>query len=143
MNNQTDKRIRERGIALLFALGILSLLMILGLAFVTNSVISRKVAYNNSSRSQAKVLALGAINRVAGAVMLYQYNLGNSRKTNDGSTGTDDIIVSDLSTIVSHYEKRSDDDISIKDDTETKSSIADTLDVELPAYQRIRFDHTP
>lgn len=72
MNNQTDKRIRERGIALLFALGILSLLMILGLAFVTNSVISRKVAYNNSSRSQAKVLALGAINRVAGAVMLYQ-----------------------------------------------------------------------
>ena len=143
MNNQTDKRIRERGIALLFALGILSLLMILGLAFVTNSVISRKVAYNNSSRSQAKVLALGAINRVAGAVMLYQYNLGNSRKTNNGSTGTDDIIVSDLSTIVSHYEKRSDDDISIKDDTETKSSIADTLDVELPAYQRIRFDHTP
>lgn len=50
----------QRGIALLFALGMLSLLLILGLAFVTNALVAQKVAQNNSSRSQAKMLAQSA-----------------------------------------------------------------------------------
>ena len=63
---------KRKGVALLFALGILSLLLVLGLAFVANAVISQKAAANNSSRSQAKMLAQSAINRVAIAVMEYQ-----------------------------------------------------------------------
>lgn len=63
---------RERGIALLFALGVLSLLLVLGLAFATNSLMARKVAANNSYRGQAKIMALSAINRVATAIAFYQ-----------------------------------------------------------------------
>lgn len=64
---------KRHGVALLFALGILSLLLILGLAFVSNALLARKVAFNNSTRSQAKMLAQSAINRVAISLMLYQY----------------------------------------------------------------------
>ena len=39
----------ESGVALLFALGILSLLLVLGLAFASNALLAQKVAYNNSS----------------------------------------------------------------------------------------------
>ncbi len=63
----------ESGIALLFALGILSLLLVLGLGFVTNSLLARKVAFNNSSRTQAKMLGQSAISRVALAIMQFQY----------------------------------------------------------------------
>lgn len=142
MNNSISGRIRERGVALLFALGILSLLLVLGLAFVANSVISRKIAYNNSTRSQAKILAAGAINRVAGAVMLYQYQLGDLRKTNNGTAGIDDILVTDLSTVVSHksYKTDTSDAIHINDNGSLKATIDDQLADELPPYQRIRFD---
>lgn len=68
---------QRHGVALLFALGVLSLLLILALAFVTNAVVARKVAYNNSSRSQAKMLAQSAISRIATAIMLYQYQAEN------------------------------------------------------------------
>ena len=40
----------QRGVALLFALGVLSLLLIMGLAFVANSLLAQKIANNNSSR---------------------------------------------------------------------------------------------
>ena len=63
----------SRGVALLFALGILSLLLVLGLAFVANAIIAQKVAFNNSTRTQAKMLAQSAISRAATAIMLYQY----------------------------------------------------------------------
>ena len=39
-----QKRKKPRGVALLFALGILSLLLILGLAFVSNSLLAQKAA---------------------------------------------------------------------------------------------------
>ncbi|HJH03667.1 MAG TPA: hypothetical protein K8W19_06530 [Victivallis vadensis] len=74
---------RRQGVALLFALGILSLLLILGLAFVSNALLSQKVAFNNSSRAQAKMLAQSAISRVAASIMLYQhqaYNQADSSK---------------------------------------------------------------
>ena len=76
MNDTMKKTVksnpRERGIALLFALGVLSLLLVLGLAFATNSLMARKVAANNSYRGQAKIMALSAINRVATAIAFYQ-----------------------------------------------------------------------
>ena len=67
----------ESGVALLFALGILSLLLILGLAFASNALLAQKVASNNSNRSQAKLLAQSAISRIATAVMYYQYQAAN------------------------------------------------------------------
>lgn len=68
----------ESGVALLFALGILSLLLILGLAFASNALLSQKVAANNSNRSQAKLLAQSAISRIATAIMYYQYEASKS-----------------------------------------------------------------
>lgn len=67
----------ESGVALLFALGILSLLLVLGLAFASNALLAQKVAANNSNRSQAKLLAQSAISRIAIAVMYYQYQANN------------------------------------------------------------------
>ncbi len=82
MKKMSQKNRRQQGVALLFALGILSLLMILGLAFVTNSVIARKVAHNTGSRSQAKMLAQSAISRAAISIMVYQYQAENPAGTN-------------------------------------------------------------
>ena len=67
----------QRGVALLFALGVLSLLLIMGLAFVANSLLAQKIANNNSSRSQAKMLAQSAISRMAISLMYYQYKATN------------------------------------------------------------------
>ena len=70
----------ESGVALIFAIGLLGLLLLVGLAFVTNSLLFKKVALNNSSRTQARMLALSAINRAAASVMVYQqqYALKNA-----------------------------------------------------------------
>ena len=65
-----NNRRAQRGVALLFALGILSLLLILGLASVTNALLAQRVASNNSSRSQAKMLAQSAISRMAISLMV-------------------------------------------------------------------------
>ena len=61
----------EEGMALLFALGFLALLLILGLGFVTTSLLSQKIAANNSSRAQARMLARSAAARAMLDVMLY------------------------------------------------------------------------
>ncbi len=71
-----DRR-KQRGVALLFALGILALLLILGLASVANALMAQKVANNNSSRSQAKMIAQSAISRVAVSLMYYQESAKN------------------------------------------------------------------
>lgn len=73
-----DNRRAQRGVALLFSLGILSLLLILGLASVTNALLAQRVASNNSGRSQAKMLAQSAISRMAISLMFYQYDAKNA-----------------------------------------------------------------
>ena len=75
----------ESGVALLFALGILSLLLVLGLAFASNALLAQKVAHNNSSRSQAKQLALSAVNRIAISIMYLQSKLPSSAILEDYS----------------------------------------------------------
>ena len=52
--------LRESGMALVFAIGLLALMLAVGLAFVGNSIIFKKVAVNNSSRTQSRMLALSA-----------------------------------------------------------------------------------
>ena len=54
----------ENGVALIFALGLLTLLSVLGVAFVTNSLTAQKIAVNVGARNQARILMDSAINRV-------------------------------------------------------------------------------
>ena len=44
---------KQRGVALLLALGFLSLLLVMGIAFVTNATVARKTAANSRARAQA------------------------------------------------------------------------------------------
>ena len=53
----------EEGIALIFALGFLTLLMFLALGFAANSLVERKIAANNNARTQAKYLAEAGLTR--------------------------------------------------------------------------------
>lgn len=63
---------RESGVALVFAIGLLGLMLAVGLAFLGNALIFKKVARNNSSRTQARMLVLSAANRAAASIMVYQ-----------------------------------------------------------------------
>lgn len=58
----------NRGIALLFSLGMLSLLLVLALSFAANSTIERKVAINTDNRAIARFLAQSALNRAIGTL---------------------------------------------------------------------------
>ena len=49
-------RQREQGVALLLALGVLSLLLVSGLAFVTNALLAQKSAAAYRFRSQSQLL---------------------------------------------------------------------------------------
>ncbi|MGE4564465.1 MAG: hypothetical protein AB7F32_06325, partial [Victivallaceae bacterium] len=62
---------KEKGIALLFALGMISLLLVMALAYATNAIIARKSALNNSNRARAKNYAQSAINRVMASLAFY------------------------------------------------------------------------
>ncbi len=63
----------ENGAVLVFAIGLLALLLLVGLAFVGNSINYRKVAENNSSRSQARMFALSAVSRAASSLQIYSH----------------------------------------------------------------------
>ncbi len=63
----------ESGVALIFAIGLLALLLLIGLAFVGNSINYRKVAENNSSRSQARMFALSAVSRAANSLQIFSH----------------------------------------------------------------------
>lgn len=62
----------ERGIALLFALSILALLLVMALAFTTNSMFEKKAAFNSAKGSSSRLLAQAALQTVR--VMLATYN---------------------------------------------------------------------
>ena len=70
----------ENGMALIFAIGLLSLLLMIGLTFIGNAVGHRRVAENNSARTQSRMLAMSAVSRAAMSLMIYshQYALANS-----------------------------------------------------------------
>lgn len=63
-------REKEKGVALLLALGFAALLLVLIMGFATNALIDRKVAVNNGDKSQARSIAMSALNR---AVVAMQY----------------------------------------------------------------------
>ncbi len=61
---------KDSGAALLLALGVMALLLAMAMSFVTNAVIARNAAANNSSRSQARYFAKSAANRLLTDLML-------------------------------------------------------------------------
>ncbi|HCE44842.1 MAG TPA: hypothetical protein DET40_14980 [Lentisphaeria bacterium] len=58
----------EKGIALLFTLGILSVLLVIALSFATTAITERKAAANNNDLTVARMLAESAVNRAIGAM---------------------------------------------------------------------------
>ncbi|MFA6293677.1 MAG: hypothetical protein WC637_17955, partial [Victivallales bacterium] len=68
----------EKGIALLFTLGILAALLIIALGFATTSITERRAAGNNNDLSVARMLAESAVNRAVGAMRFYsEYGSGS------------------------------------------------------------------
>ena len=59
----------ENGVALIFALGLLTLLSVLGVAFVTNSLTAQKIAANVGAVNDARILMDSAVNRVMISLM--------------------------------------------------------------------------
>lgn len=105
------KKIRnQRGVALLFALGMLTILLVTGMAFVANALTAQKVAANNSARTQARMFAQSAVSRMLTSIMMYQYRIFNDSSDstfpekfdnvrskseindNDGLTGADSLL---------------------------------------------------
>ncbi len=76
---ETKQRVKERGIALLFTLGIMAILLTMALAFALVSRISRKVAESAVDTVAAKLLAESALERVSGSIMLYNEDISEGR----------------------------------------------------------------
>ncbi len=89
---------KESGVALVFAIGLLGLMLAVGIAFVGNALLFKQVAKNNSSRTQARMIAHSALSRTMASIMLYQEQLsnGNIDKVKDfgGSYSFDKIKLS-------------------------------------------------
>ncbi len=68
---------KEAGVAIVFALGMISLLFVLALGFSTNAIIKRKTADNNNQQKTARIIAQSGLQRVIAAM---QYNCINVSK---------------------------------------------------------------
>ena len=97
------KNKNEQGIALIFTLIILSLLLILALSFAMDSMFDQKAAYNSANASSAGMLAKAQFNQVATLISnneafydstsrLYSYDLNNYAYAPNTSTQSDMLI---------------------------------------------------
>lgn len=77
-NLKSILRHNERGIALLFTLGILALLLVLALAFATSSIVQRKAAANNADLSVARIMAEAVLERVTALMQFYDVGVAYS-----------------------------------------------------------------
>lgn len=66
-----NKLKKQRGVALLFALGILSLILVTGLAFLGNALISQKIAFNSQESNAARLLARNAADRAIAHLAMF------------------------------------------------------------------------
>ena len=82
-----NKKLRrnESGVALLFALGLLALMILLCVSFSMESLQSQKAASNNGHRSAAKVLGMSAVNHAALTILQYQNQQWNQAVKNYSS----------------------------------------------------------
>ena len=70
-------RKNDKGIALLFTLGMLSLLLVMAMAFASMSIMSRKTASNNADLTLARILAQSTVQRALGAMRFYRETGGS------------------------------------------------------------------
>ena len=68
---KTAEKREERGMAIILTLGVLSMLLVIALAFASNARTDRKAAAANASLTQAKLLAESAVERVLGINQYY------------------------------------------------------------------------
>ncbi len=80
----------EKGIALLFTLGMLSLILIMALAFTATSMVEMKSSVNNANRAVARLLAKSTINKVAGLVQFYENVYFSHTQSGDPNYGHSD-----------------------------------------------------
>ena len=69
------KKSGEKGIALLFTLGILTVLLVLALGFATTSITQRRNAATNVQGTIAKLLAESTLERIMGTLQNYDQSL--------------------------------------------------------------------
>ena len=96
MNNKEKKSIyrqksvnkkEERGIALIMTLGILSMLLVLALAFASNARTTRKIASSNANITQARLIAEAGLDRVLAIAKITGNNPAGTTSVNpDGPT---------------------------------------------------------
>ncbi|QSH41336.1 hypothetical protein P0136_08570 [Lentisphaerota bacterium ZTH] len=67
----------ERGIALIFSLLMMGLLLIMAMSFVSNSMFEEKTASNSASSTSAGILAEAALNRVVKSIQAYDKEIVN------------------------------------------------------------------
>jgi hypothetical protein len=72
------KRHREKGVAILLTLGILSLTLVLALSFATTSMVDRKSALNYADLVRARMIAQSGVSRVIG---LLEESMGDKLDT--------------------------------------------------------------
>ncbi len=79
----------ERGVAVLFALTFMALLLVMALAFAANSLLDQKIAYNNASASATDMIAEATLNRLVTMAEFYlpdsgSYLVSTATSDNDG-----------------------------------------------------------
>ena len=107
MQHPLRKKTGESGVALLFAIGFLALMIMLCVSFSMESLQSQKSASNNSNRSAAKVLAQSAVNHVSSAILRYRDQHWDSVSVNApfGGSGTTNVLPQDFSIVTSRDSK--------------------------------------
>ena len=70
----------EKGIALLFSLIMLSLLLVMALSFALDSMFEQKAAYNSASTSSAALIAKAQLNQVISLVQNYEVDFDSTNK---------------------------------------------------------------
>lgn len=81
MNKPTSPQKRESGSALLMTLGVLSLLLIMAMAFAFTSRTERQVARSNSDQARALMLADSALDRVVAGMKYNFFNWSGTTPT--------------------------------------------------------------
>jgi len=74
---EREKKDGEKGIALIVTLGILSILIVVALAFAASARTSRKAAATHASVTAARLIAESALEKVTGLIRYYNTNNGS------------------------------------------------------------------
>ena len=63
---------RESGVALVFALALLALLLIMLIGFLASAIFEQRIAYNQSGQSITRTIARSALQRAANLLAVYE-----------------------------------------------------------------------